>query len=51
MKKKEIMIVSLMGILTIAIVLFGYKYAAGKKEALLSEGEKRTESVFQVASS
>lgn len=51
MKKKEIIIVSLMGILTIAIVLFGYKYAAGKKEALLSEGEKRTESVFQVTSS
>lgn len=51
MKKKEIIIVSLMGILTIAIVLFGYKYAAGKKEALLSEGEKRTESVFQVSSS
>jgi len=51
MKKKEIIIVSLMGILTIAIVLFGYKYAAGKKEALLSEGENRTESVFQVTSS
>lgn len=51
MKKKEIIIVSLMGILTIAIVLFGYKYAAGKKEALLSEGQKRTESVFQVTSS
>ena len=45
MKKREIIIVSIMGILTIAIVLFGYKYAAGKKEALLSEGEKQTESV------
>lgn len=34
MKKREIVLVSIMGILTIAIVLFGYKYAAAKKEAL-----------------
>nr|WP_321302483.1 SGNH/GDSL hydrolase family protein [uncultured Trichococcus sp.] len=51
MKKKEIVLVSIMGILTIAIVLFGYKYAAGKKEALLSEGEKQTETVSGTASS
>lgn len=51
MKKKEIVLVSIMGILTIAIVLFGYKYAAGKKEALLSEGEKQTETVSELASS
>ncbi|WP_320164575.1 SGNH/GDSL hydrolase family protein [uncultured Trichococcus sp.] len=51
MKKREIVLVSIMGILTIAIVLFGYKYAAGKKEALLSEGEKQTETVSGTASS
>lgn len=51
MKKREIVLVSIMGILTIAIVLFGYKYAAGKKEALLSEGEKQTETVSETASS
>lgn len=51
MKKKEIVLVSIMGILTIAIVLFGYKYAAGKKEALLREGEKQTETVSKTASS
>ena len=51
MKKKEIVLVSIMGILTIAIVLFGYKYAAGKKEALLNEGEKQTETVSEVVSS
>lgn len=51
MKKREIVLVSIMGILTIAIVLFGYKYAAGKKEALLSEGEKQTETVAETASS
>jgi hypothetical protein len=51
MKKKEIVLVSILGILTIAIVLFGYKYAAGKKEALLNEGEKQTETVSEVASS
>ncbi len=45
------MLVSIMGILTIAIVLFGYKYAAAKKEALLSEGEKQTETVAEIASS
>ena len=45
------MLVSIMGILTIAIVLFGYKYAAGKKEALLNEGEKQTETVPEVVSS
>ncbi|MDK2780379.1 MAG: hypothetical protein PWP61_676 [Trichococcus sp.] len=49
MKKKEIVLVSIMGILTIAIVLFGYKYAAAKKEALLSEGEKQTEAVSGTA--
>lgn len=51
MKKREIVLVSIMGILTIAIVLFGYKYAAGKKEALLNEGEKQTETVSETASS
>ena len=51
MKKKEIVLVSIMGILTIAIVLFGYKYAAGKKEALLNEGEKQSETVSEVVSS
>ena len=51
MKKREIVLVSIMGILTIAIVLFGYKYAAGKKEALLNEGEKQTETVSEVVSS
>ena len=51
MKKREIVLVSIMGILTIAIVLFGYKYAAAKKEALLSEGEKQTETVAETASS
>ena len=51
MKKREIVLVSIMGILTIAIVLFGYKYAAGKKETLLSEGEKQTEIVSEMASS
>lgn len=51
MKKREIVLVSIMGILTIAIVLFGYKYAAGKKEALLNEGEKHTETVSEVVSS
>ena len=51
MKKKEIVLVSIMGILTIAIVLFGYKYAAEKKEALLSEGEKQTETVAETVSS
>ncbi|CZQ92419.1 SGNH/GDSL hydrolase family protein [Trichococcus collinsii] len=51
MKKKEIVLVSILGILTIAIVLFGYKYAAGKKEALLNEGEKQTETVSEVVSS
>ncbi|MGA9518255.1 MAG: SGNH/GDSL hydrolase family protein [Trichococcus sp.] len=51
MKKREILLVSIMGILTIAIVLFGYKYAAGKKEALLNEGEKQTETVSALASS
>ena len=38
MKKREIVLVSIMGILTIAIVLFGYKYAVAKKEALFNEG-------------
>lgn len=51
MKKKEIVLVSIMGILTIAIVLFGYKYASGKKEALLNEGEKQTETISEVVSS
>ncbi|SFE65139.1 SGNH/GDSL hydrolase family protein [Trichococcus pasteurii] len=51
MKKREIVLVSIMGILTIAIVLFGYKYAAGKKEALLNEGEKQTETFSELASS
>ena len=51
MKKREIVLVSIMGILTIAVVFFGYKYAAGKKEALLNEGEKQTETVSEVVSS
>ena len=51
MKKREIVLVSIMGILTIAIVLFGYKYAVAKKEALLNEGEKQTETVAETASS
>ena len=51
MKKKEIVLVSIMGILTIAIVLFGYKYAVAKKEELLSEGEKQTATVAETASS
>lgn len=51
MKKREIVLVSIMGILTIAIVLFGYKYAAAKKEELLSEGEKQTATVAETASS
>jgi hypothetical protein len=51
MKKREIILVSIMGILTIAIVLFGYKYAADKKEALLNEGEKQTETISEVVSS
>ena len=51
MKKREIVLVSIMGILTIAVVFFGYKYAAGKKETLLSEGEKQTEIVSEMASS
>ena len=51
MKKREIVLVSIMGILTIAVVFFGYKYAAGNKETLLSEGEKQTEIVSEMASS
>ena len=51
MKKREIVLVSIMGILTIAIVLFGYKYAVAKKEELLSEGEKQTATVAETASS
>ena len=51
MKKREIVLVSIMGILTIAVVFFGYKYATGKKETLLSEGEKQTEIVSEMASS
>lgn len=51
MKKKEILLVSIMGILTIAVVLFGYKYATNKKEALLNQGGKQTEIISEVASS
>ncbi len=43
MKKKEVLIVSLMGIVTIAIILFGYKYSAERKEQLLLEGAQKTE--------
>ena len=51
MKKREIVLVSIMGILTIAVVLFGYKYATNKKEALLNQGGKQTEIISEVASS
>jgi len=44
-KKKEVLIVSIMGIVTIAIILFGYKYSVGEKEKLLLHGAQQTEQV------
>jgi hypothetical protein len=43
LKKKEVLIVTLMGIVTIAIILFGYKYSADRKEQLLLEGVQKNE--------